>query len=96
MDIKPEFLMRVESYQAAREVTSAKQRRATLTREDLFVVRDVAARDVQAATSPANRMALARTKSWRFAGGGSGRGEKPTRQRPSLWMANRVGCPVRL
>ena len=28
--------------------------------------------DVQAATSPANRIAHARTKSWRFAGGGSG------------------------
>ena len=35
---------------------------------------DVAARDVQAATSPANRIAPARTKSWRFAGGGLGSG----------------------
>ena len=66
--------MRVESYQAAREVTSAKQHRATLTREDPFVVRDVAARDVQAATSPAFQLAHARTKSWRFAGGGLGGG----------------------
>ena len=54
-----------------------------------MLVSDVAARDVQAATSPANRIAPARTKSWRFAGGGlGGGGEKPTRQRPSLWMAS--------
>ena len=33
---------------------------------------DVAARDVQAATSSANRIAHARTKAWRFAGGGEG------------------------
>jgi hypothetical protein len=53
---------------------------------------DVAARDVQAATSPANRIAPARTKSWRFAGGGLGSGgENPTRQRPSLCMTFRVG-----
>jgi hypothetical protein len=32
---------------------------------------DVAARDVQAATSPASRIARAERKSWRFAGGGS-------------------------
>jgi hypothetical protein len=57
-----------------------------------FLVSDVAARDVQAATSPANQIAHARTKSWSFAGGGlGGGGEKPTRQRPSLWMAFRVG-----
>jgi hypothetical protein len=36
------------------------------------LVCDVAARDVQAATSPANQIAHARTKSWRFAGDGSG------------------------
>ena len=58
---------------------------------------DVAARDVQAATSPANRIAPARTKSWRFAGGGlGGGGENPTRQRPSLCMACKEGIGVLL
>jgi len=53
---------------------------------------DVAACDVQAATSPANRIAHFRTKSWRFAGGVlGGGGENTTRQRPSFWMAFRVG-----
>jgi len=52
---------------------------------------DVVARDVQAATSPANRIAHARTKSWRFAGDGSGARGKPAWQRPSLWMAFQVG-----
>jgi hypothetical protein len=37
---------------------------------------DVAACDVQAATSAANRIVHAGTKSWRFAGGGSGQGGK--------------------
>jgi hypothetical protein len=41
------------------------------TRTVSFQVNDVAARDVQAATSPASRIAPARPKSWRFAGGGS-------------------------
>ena len=36
------------------------------------LVSDVAARDVQAATSPASRIARAGRKSWRFAGDGSG------------------------
>jgi hypothetical protein len=36
------------------------------------LLRDVAARDVQAATSPASRIARAGRKSWRFAGDGSG------------------------
>ena len=45
---------------------------------------DVAARDVQAATSPANQIAHARTKSRSFAGGGTGQGGKPERQSPSL------------
>ena len=36
------------------------------------LVSDVAARDVQAATSPASQIARAGRKSWRFAGDGSG------------------------
>ena len=41
-DTKPEFLMRVESYQAVQEVTSAKHRGATLTGENQIVASDVA------------------------------------------------------
>jgi hypothetical protein len=53
---------------------------------DQVLASDVAALNVQAATSPANCLAYAGTKSWRFVGDGSGaEGEKPARQRPSLW-----------
>jgi hypothetical protein len=49
------------------------------------LVSDVAARDVQAATSPANRIAHAGTKSWRFTGGGSGaRGKADAAKAKSL------------
>lgn len=47
-------------------------------------VSDVAACDVQAATSPANQIARATTKSRSFAGGGTGQRGKPKRQSPSL------------
>ena len=58
----------------------------------MVMLGDVAARDVQAATSPAFRIAPAKTKSWRFAGGVlGGGGENTTRQRPSFCMAFRVG-----
>jgi len=55
---------------------------------------DVAVRDVQAATSPANRIAPAKTKSWRFAGDGSGaagqsrRGKGRVFEWPSEWEAD--------
>jgi len=45
---------------------------AMWNRNGQVLTSDVAARDVQAATSPAYWIANARTKSWRFAGGGSG------------------------
>jgi hypothetical protein len=50
-----------------------------------MLVSDVAARDVQAATSRANQVAHAATKSWRFAGGGSGaRGKADAAKAKSL------------
>jgi hypothetical protein len=57
---------------------------ATWNTNGQVLVSDVAARDVQAATSPANRIARARTKSWRFAGGGEGRRDAEAAKAKSL------------
>ncbi len=52
---------------------------------------DVAARDVQAATSPASWIAKARRKSWRFAGGGSGQKGKAVAAKANSLTGLRMG-----